>query len=328
MGDFFENPRAQLEQQLLNQKWLIENINDDRVIDEKMVTVAPDFSTIRGGYFDIEIEWGKDLSQTIPIPETVPILKSPKDIERLQVPEPTDSLYGRKIEWYYAMKDMVHEYSVNLNGKSLRINVSISGCGGPFSDAFALAGENIFVWMYSEADLVHQLMDKVTTAFINYEKYIRKIIGCSCRGLTMGCDGAEMISKNMFEEFVLPYYKRCYDTFPGVRRFHMCGKIDHLIEILTRQMKITHLDGFGSVTNPNLLAEVMGGKIIMSGGINPTLLLIGETDAIKKECYRYLEIFALCGGYILQDGNNVPPGTRLQNLRAMIDASKEYGAPK
>jgi uroporphyrinogen-III decarboxylase len=128
----------------------------------------------------------------------------------------------------------------------------------------------------------------------------------------------------MFEEFVVPYYCRCYDAFPGSRGLHMCGKINHLIPILAKQLEITHLNGFGFPASPALLAEWMGGRTVMSGGLNPVLLLRGPREAIKAECYRYLEAFAPCGGYILQDGNNVAPGTPLEHLAAVVEAAQEF----
>ena len=62
----------------------------------------------------------------------------------------------------------------------------------------------------------------------------------------------------------------------------------------------------------------------MSGGLNPVLLLDGPREAIKAECTHYLEAFAPFGGYILQDGNNVAPGTPLEHLAAVVEAAKEF----
>jgi len=128
----------------------------------------------------------------------------------------------------------------------------------------------------------------------------------------------------MFREFVLPYYQRCYEAFPGQRGLHMCGRIDHLLSILVEDLGITHLNGFGFVTSRERLAEVMGGRVVMSGGISPDLLLRGTPDEVKAECRRYLKTFAPVGGYVLQDGNNVAPGTPLANLEAMIAAADEW----
>jgi uroporphyrinogen-III decarboxylase len=319
MGDYYQNPRSQLEQQLLNQKWLIENAVDDRLIDPSTITVAPDLSTVRGGYFPIAIRWFNDGTAS-----TVPFLRTPEDIDTLEMPEPNAGAYGMMIEWYHRMREMADEYRASLNGEPLQIDVSIGSGGGPIPDAYALAGQNLFLWMVQEPDRVHRLLDIVTAAFINLQKYIRDLRGDTYEHLGLGADGAEMLSAQMFEEFVVPYYLRCYEAFPGRRGLHNCGRIDHLIPLIAQQLRITHLNGFGFPTDPELLAEWMGGKTVMAGGLNPILLLQGPTEAIKREAFRYLEILSPYGGYILQDGNNVAPGTPTHHLAAVVEAAKEF----
>jgi uroporphyrinogen-III decarboxylase len=39
-----------------------------------------------------------------------------------------------------------------------------------------------------------------------------------------------------------------------------------------------------------------------------------------------MQAFAGCGGYILQDGNNVAPGTPLHHLKAVVEAAEETGS--
>lgn len=318
-ADYFENPRTQLEQQLLNQQWIIEHLVDDRIVDETCVVVAPSFDTVRGGYFATRFRLDLDGSAV-----AIPILDKVEDIESLQVPEVTANLYGTKIAWYHAMKEMAADYEVTLNGQPLEIKVLVSGVGGPFPDAYALASVNILAWMFEAPQAVHQLMDKVTTAYINYERHTRDLAGRPARGLGMGADAAEMLSPTMFREFVLPYYRRCYEAFPGTRGLHMCGRINHLIPILADELRITHLNGFGFVADPHLLAQGMGGRVVMGGGISPALLAEGDQRKIKEECFRYLEIFAPYGGFILQDGNGIAPGTNLGSMTAMAEAAREF----
>jgi uroporphyrinogen-III decarboxylase len=319
MGDYYQNPRSQLEQQLLNQKWLIENAVDDRLIDQSTITVAPDLSTVRGGYFPIAMRWFNDGTAS-----TVPLLRAPQDIDALEVPELNAGAYGTMIEWYHQMREMADGYTVVLNGEPLQIDVSVGSGGGPIPDAYALAGQNLFLWMAQEPDRVHRLLNVVTTAFINLQKYVRDLRGDTYRNLGLGADAAEMLSPDMFKEFVVPYYLRCYDAFPGRRGLHNCGRIDHLIPLIAQQLHITHLNGFGFPTDPRLLAEWMGGKTVMAGGLNPILLLQGPAEAIRREVFRYLEILSPYSGYILQDGNNVAPGTPTEHLAAVVEAAEEF----
>lgn len=319
IGDYFENPRTQLEQQLLNHKWVVEHMVDDRVVDTERVTVSPDLQDVRGGYFAIGTVWTDGVG-----PMAAPLLETPADVDALEVPEPTANLYGQRIRWYHAMREMAGEYEVTLNGRPLEVHPTVSGLGGPFPDAYALARDRLLYWMHEAPEAVHALMAKVTEAFISYTRYCRTLTGASMANLGMGADAAEMLSPAMFREFVLPYYRRCYEAFPGARGLHMCGRIDHLLPILADEMAISSLNGFGFVTDRARLAQVMGGRVVMSGGISPDLLLRGTPGEVKAECRRYLETFAPVGGYILQDGNNVAPGTPLANLAAMVEAASEW----
>ena len=72
----------------------------------------------------------------------------------------------------------------------------------------------------------------------------------------------------------------------------------------------------------------MGGKVVLSGGIDVVLLENGPRPKIKEECFKYLKAFNRCGGYILQDGFNVPPGTPLEHLDEMVRSSEEFSKIK
>ncbi len=323
LGDYFENPRTQLEQQILNYKWIVENLHDDRVLDFRRVTVSPDLDTLRGTNFPVGIRISPDGSVV-----AQPFLEKPEDIERLEVPEVTANHNGRKLAWYYAMKEMAAEYEVILNGAPLEVHVGLGAFSGPFPEAYAVAGTNLFLWMYDAPALVHRLMRIVTTAFLNWQRYVRNLTGAPHKDLFLGADAAEMLNAQLFREFVLPYYLECYEAFSGERGLHMCGKIDHLLPILADEMKITQLNGFGAVTSPELLAKWLGGKAYMTGGPDPILLWKGSQEKIRKECFRYLSILAPYGGYVLQDGHGLAPGTPLENLHALVQAAREYRVPQ
>jgi uroporphyrinogen decarboxylase len=320
-NEYFSSPLSQVYHQLMNRKWFLENMDDDSV-QGSGVSVSPDFSTIRGAMFDVDVNW----SDT-EIPKTLPILHDVDDVKHLKIPHPTNGLCGKKIEWYQQMKEIVKEAEVMFNGKPVQVHVGIGGEGGPLPIALSLAGKNLFLWAGEAPEIVHELMEKTTQAFIDYENYIRSLTGSSKQGCGMGCDGGEMFSLKHFAEFVLPYYNRVYEGFPGHRGLHMCGKIDHLLSILRDEMKIKSLDGFGDPVNKKLLAEKFAGRVYMSGGVNIALLLHGTKEQIRGDCMNALQTLSSHGGYILQDGNNVPPDTPLENIRILIECAESYGIP-
>jgi uroporphyrinogen-III decarboxylase len=50
----------------------------------------------------------------------------------------------------------------------------------------------------------------------------------------------------------------------------------------------------------------------------------GSAQEVKEHCRKLIEICAPGGGYILTGGAS-PTETNAENLRAMMDAAKEYG---
>jgi uroporphyrinogen-III decarboxylase len=71
--------------------------------------------------------------------------------------------------------------------------------------------------------------------------------------------------------------------------------------------------------------KVLGGHHCIAGGISPSLLQIGTVQQVKDHCKKLIEIIGRDGGYII--GHSTPlDEAKIENVRAMIDATREYGA--
>ncbi|UCB42129.1 MAG: hypothetical protein JSV77_06570 [Dehalococcoidales bacterium] len=73
--------------------------------------------------------------------------------------------------------------------------------------------------------------------------------------------------------------------------------------------------------------KVLGDKCCISGNVPTSLLSKGTAREVKEYCRNLIEVCAPGGGYILSAGasvDNAPP----ENLRAMMEAAKEYGVYK
>lgn len=111
---------------------------------------------------------------------------------------------------------------------------------------------------------------------------------------------------------------------PDGRGIHMCGKSAHLHEALLNELHMTSFNIFGFQVPPEVAAKNLGGKTRIWGNINPMLMMSGTRDEVKKEAMKALEALAPFGGFILGDGANVCPGTPIENLAALTEASEEY----
>jgi uroporphyrinogen-III decarboxylase len=70
--------------------------------------------------------------------------------------------------------------------------------------------------------------------------------------------------------------------------------------------------------------RILGAKCCISGNVPSSLMVTGEYKEVKEYCRKLIEVCAPGGGFILSGGANVDQGNP-ENLRAMMDAAKEFG---
>jgi uroporphyrinogen-III decarboxylase len=69
--------------------------------------------------------------------------------------------------------------------------------------------------------------------------------------------------------------------------------------------------------------EVLGNQCL-TGNVPTSLMCTGTPEAVKESCRELIEICGKDGGYILNAGAGAAE-VKAENLRAMMDAAKEYG---
>ncbi len=70
--------------------------------------------------------------------------------------------------------------------------------------------------------------------------------------------------------------------------------------------------------------KILGGQNCISGNVPTSLLCTGTPQAVKDYCRHLIEACGKSGGYILTGGAQVH-NTTADNLRAMMEAAKEFG---
>ena len=259
-------------------------------------------------------------------PKCVHPLTSPEQIDGLVVPHPSGGLNAKRIEWYHAMVDANQNIEVTLNGHPLEVTVTLSQPGGPIPSAFALAGANLFLWMAMEPERVHTLMQIVTESHMNCVRFFDEMMGRELGHPTgLGCDAAEMVSADMFREFVVPYYLKIWKAYPGPRGFHNCGQNEHLLDLIKDELQITSHNGFGFCVDPAVLAEKMSGCVVLRGGPDPFFIKSESRDNIGGISRKYITMLGMHGGFILSCGGGAALGTPIDNYHALVEASMQLG---
>lgn len=324
-SDFFRSPQSNLYHQLLNHKWIVEHIRDDR--NWLIPVIEPNFDSVicAGGL------GAKIIFQDNEPPHSVPIINRIKDIDRYESPGPTDNLWGKAIKWYREMVEIKQYVDLIVNGEKKDFPILIGDTHSPLTMAIELVGVKFYGWLYEDPDKCHQLLQKITNALIGWKKYCHQLSGKyfpDVNGYLAGEDAGQMLSPEMFREFCLPYLEQMYNAFPGERGMHMCGQSTHLHQILVDELKIDYMAaGFGCEVNPETIAKTMGGNVRLVGNVSPVLIYTGPKEKIRRAAMHCLKTLAPFGGYKLCDGYNIAPGTPIENIRVLLESSKKFGLP-
>jgi hypothetical protein len=142
--------------------------------------------------------------------------------------------------------------------------------------------------------------------------------------LHKGADG--WMSEEQFLRFYWPTLRRVVDAFieEGLLvGLFAEGCFDTRLELVNEFPKGAVTWEFDR-TDMAKAKRILGGSCSIEGNVPSSLLVAGTPEAVKAECRRLIETCAPGGGYILGPGA-IPEFPKLENLKAMAGAAREYG---
>ncbi len=199
---------------------------------------------------------------------------------------------------------------------------------GPFGVAGDVMGAvEVFAAIYERPDFLHEVLRIVTDKMIEWLDFCaaEMQIAAPARLRVDGRSGGVAVAPIRSASSPCPTTSDCAITSTAGLSLHMCGKTDHLLEIFRDDLRIDELQGFGCQVNLDRIAEVMGGRVVLIGNVNPMLIETGTPDQVREATRKVIEKLAPYRGLIIQDGNNIPPGAPLENINAMMEAAELYG---
>ncbi len=135
------------------------------------------------------------------------------------------------------------------------------------------------------------------------------------------------ISKGQFESHYWPTLKPIIEELwknGHQTLFYAEGSWDH------------HLDHFAELPDTSIVFHVdrgdifeahrkLGHKFCISGGIPNTILAIGTPDDVREYCKKVIDGVAGDGGYIMDASAIMQNDTKVENMKALTDFTREYG---
>jgi uroporphyrinogen decarboxylase len=328
--DYYRDPETMLRAQILSQKWLMEHIRTDAYsITGPWVGGWTDFqNTFESGSLGCEIVFPDD-----DIPWVGPgWVDTDADLRKLEAMDFIHTgINARQIAYRKAMMAVADRYPVRFKGGPVfypGADPALTHTSdGPFGVAGDLMGQTeLFIAVKERPDFVRELLRIVTEKLIAYLDFCWEEEGLPVpKDFAWTDDLAVSLSAKAYREVVLPFEKQLRFNFNGRLSLHMCGATDHLLEIFTNDLAIHEFQGFGYQVDLHRVADVMGGRVVLIGNVNPMLIHSGTPAEVREATRRVIEILGPHRGLIIQDGSNVPPGSPLENINAMMEAAETYG---
>jgi len=328
--DYFADPETMLRTQILAQKWLMENVRTDAfAITGPWVGAWTDFeNTFEAGSLGVEVVFPDD---------DIPWVghgwvADDADLRRLEAMDFVHSgLNARQLDFRRRMIEVADKYPVRFLGGSVfhpGANPSLTHTSdGPFGVAGDLMGQTeIFLAVKERPDFVRELLRIVTDKLIAWLDFCWAEMGLPApKDFAWTDDLAVSLSAEDFRAVVLPSERRLRFHFDGRLSLHMCGRSDHLLEIFRDDLAIHELQGFGYEVDLDRVAAVLGGRVTLLGNVDPMLIHAGTPGQVRAATRRVLDTLGPLGGLIIQDGNNIPPGSPVANINAMMEAAEAWG---
>jgi uroporphyrinogen decarboxylase len=328
--DYYADPETMLHTQILAQKWLMENIRTDAyAITGAWVGAWTDFqNTFEAGSLGCEIRFPDD---------DIPWVgrgwvQTDDDLRRLEAMDFVHSgINARQIEYRRAMINVAEKYPVRFQDGDIfypGANPALTHTSdGPFGVAGDLMGQTeLFAGVYECPDFVSELLRIVTDKLIEWLDFCWQEEALpNPRDLAWTDDLAVNLSADSYRALVLPFEQKLRFHFDGYMSLHMCGKTEHLLEIFRDDLQIDELQGYGYQVNLDRVASVLGGRVVLVGNVSPMLIHTGTPEDVRQATRTVIEKLAHYRGLIIQDGSNIPPGSPLENINAMMEAAELYG---
>lgn len=130
---------------------------------------------------------------------------------------------------------------------------------GIITTSLKLVGENIMTMLVLDPDLAHAIHQWITDAYIKIVQYFSDLTNIPITSIHVGECSGTMLSKELYDEFVVPYISQLGDKL-GVVRLHSCGKSDYLLNSI-KSIKHLGIVDVGSGTSIKNIRHVIGQEV-------------------------------------------------------------------
>jgi uroporphyrinogen decarboxylase len=225
--------------------------------------------------------------------------------------------------------------AISLLRASLGPDVTIRAPGtGPFALASYLVGMQPFLLAMAQ---VHHGHDESLRPAVEHmlEITTEGLISFGLAEIEAGADiiqcgdslaSCSVISPDMYEAWVLPLHQRVFAAWKAagaVTALHICGNNTKVLGLQADTgADIVAIDHLVDLAHAK---QTIGDRVCLIGNLDPVkTMLLGTPDDVAKGAEACLGVAAPGGRYILGTGCEVPVGTPIENLEALVRSAHGY----
>lgn len=251
------------------------------------------------------------------------VISSADDIDQiinLPVPNPkTDGLMPLVLSIYKNVKEKL---------KAIGESIKIVAARGPLTTASHLMSLTEFlVALKTDPDATHKLLELTTALAINWLEAQSDVLD-EVGGIMLLDDVVGFLSEEDYMEFAHPYLKRIFSSFPEcIKIYH--NDTDNTIYYKYLEDLGVNIFNFTHKQEISKVKELVGDKVCLLGNVPPLDVLVqGTSEMTRSKTLEILENYGGTKGIIISAGGGASPGTRGENVKAMIDATAEFNTAR
>jgi uroporphyrinogen decarboxylase len=246
-------------------------------------------------------------------PSLPKVIKTQQDIDTLI----TDAV-EEKLKYVSKALTLTRE---QLNGRLPLIGFA----GAPFTIlCYMIEGKGSKTWdkakqfCFTQPNLAHQLLQKITITTINY---LKEQVKAGADVLQVFDSWSGCLGPGDFKLYAQPYLIQIADALKGLAPVILFPKGSWYA---LKDLSESSASGLGLdwCVSPQMARELTGNKITLQGNFDPAKLL-STVPEIKKAVKEMIDAFGV-QGYIANLGHGITPNVPVENAKAFVEAVKEY----
>ena len=210
----------------------------------------------------------------------------------------------------FAAKRKAWEY---YNSQGIKTGLG-PGAASTVTDVCDLTGNAFLTWLFEAPEAAHRLLERVTDAHFAVRDWCRDVTGIPVGG-SVGDDFGGLLSPSMFREFVMPCYRRVYESASRIYMHSELLNVEHM-RIIRDDLGF---DEFHGAAHEKLsfadMREVMGRNFWVQ--LTPHELALLSPHQLRER----IKVLAGSGAMAVQiyPGRLTPP----INMETAIDACRQ-----